>query len=192
MRVRRLVVAVVSALVVALVTPGLASAALDTFLKVAGIPGDSKDPQHRGEIDVLAWSWGLANSGHAGGGGGGGGGKANFQDFSFTKFTDRASPLLLEHIASGQLVPSAVLTVRKAGAQPTDYLKICFSDVLFDSLSTGGSGGEDRLTENVAFSFDAVQYGFTPTNDQGLPGPPIWRGWDIIRNMRFNNPCTTS
>ena len=32
--------------------------ALDYFLKLDGIPGESVDAKHKGEIDVLSWSWG--------------------------------------------------------------------------------------------------------------------------------------
>jgi type VI secretion system secreted protein Hcp len=43
--------------------------AVDFFLKLDGIPGESKDKAHKGEIDVLAWSWGMSQSGtmHMGG-----------------------------------------------------------------------------------------------------------------------------
>ena len=33
--------------------------AVDMFLKIDGIKGESKDSKHKDEIDVLAWSWGL-------------------------------------------------------------------------------------------------------------------------------------
>ena len=33
-------------------------AAFDYFLKLDGIPGESTDAKHKGEIDVLSWSWG--------------------------------------------------------------------------------------------------------------------------------------
>ena len=38
--------------------------AVDMFLKVSNnIKGESKDHKHKDEIDVLAWSWGVSNSG---------------------------------------------------------------------------------------------------------------------------------
>jgi type VI secretion system secreted protein Hcp len=184
MGVRRLVVALAAALIMAVVAPGTASAALDMFLKVDGIPGESHDRQHRGEIDVLAWSWGLSNPANVGSEGSG---KVSAQNFSFTKYLDRSSPILLQHVASGRHVANAVLTVRHAGEQPVDVLKMCFTNVVFTSLSAGGSGGEDRLTENVTFAFSQLEEKYTPQNESGLPGPPIWGGWDFVRNIQYGN-----
>ena len=31
--------------------------AVDAFLKLDGIDGESQDKEHKGEIDILAWSW---------------------------------------------------------------------------------------------------------------------------------------
>ena len=59
--------------------------AVDMFLALKGeIKGEAQDAKHKGEIDVLAWSWGLSQSGSFHVGGGGGAGKANFQDISFS------------------------------------------------------------------------------------------------------------
>ena len=66
--------------------------AVDMFLKLGDIKGESKDSVHKETIDVLAWSWGASNSGSAQIGGGAGVGKVNVQDLSFTKFVDKASP----------------------------------------------------------------------------------------------------
>ena len=59
--------------------------AVDMFIKVGDFKGESNDKKHAEWIDVLAWSWGLSNSGTTHQGGGGGGGKANVQDLSFTQ-----------------------------------------------------------------------------------------------------------
>ena len=50
-------------------------AAFDYFLRLDGIPGESVDAKHKGEIDVLSWSWGeiAADAGAAPGGGAGAG-----------------------------------------------------------------------------------------------------------------------
>src|SRR5262245_29190635 len=45
-----------------------------------------------GPFPVLAFSWGLSNTGTTHVGGGGGAGKANVQDLSLTKFIDEHSP----------------------------------------------------------------------------------------------------
>ena len=54
------------------------------------------------------------------------------------------------------MIPKAKLTVVKAGEDPVPYLRLCFTGVRLTSVSTGGSGGEDRLTENVTFAYATV------------------------------------
>ncbi|WP_420466520.1 Hcp family type VI secretion system effector [Panacagrimonas sp.] len=132
--------------------------AVDMFLKVDGIKGETRDKAKAGEIDVLAWSWGVSNSGNAQLGGGMGAGKANCQDISVTKYLDDSSPALQLACIKGTHIKEAILTVRKAGDKPLEYLKITMSDVFVSSCSTGGSGGEDRLTENVSLNFAKMKF----------------------------------
>ncbi|MGH3042713.1 MAG: Hcp family type VI secretion system effector, partial [Gaiellaceae bacterium] len=80
--------------------------AVDYFLKVDGIPGESADSKHKGEIDVLAFSWGVSQSGSPVPGGGGGAGKADFEDLLVVARTSKASPLLWEACASGKHIKS--------------------------------------------------------------------------------------
>ena len=50
--------------------------AVDMFIKIDGIKGESADDKHKEEVDVLSWSWGMSQSGSAHMGGGAGAGKA--------------------------------------------------------------------------------------------------------------------
>ena len=144
--------------------------ALDMFLKMSnGISGESKDKDKAnvGDIDVLAWSWGCSQSGTFHQGGGGGAGKANVQDISLTKWIDKASPKLQFACLKGTHINEAVLNVRKAGDAPYVYLKITMTKCLITSVSTGGSGGEDRLTENVSINFAKVKVEYFEQGDTG-------------------------
>ena len=78
-------------------------ALVDFFLKLDGIPGESRDAQHKDEIDLESFSWGETNAGPAAeAGGGGGGGKVQFEDLNVVMKLNKASPLLLQACASGQ------------------------------------------------------------------------------------------
>lgn len=156
--------------------------AVDMFLDIEGADGESQDSVHKGEIDVLAWSWGMSNSGTTHIGGGGGAGVASFQDISVTKWIDKASPILMLYCAKGDYFPSAKLTVRKAGKIPIDYLIIEMKQVLVTSISTGGSGGEDRLTENVTLNFAQMAVKYTEQRADGTPGAEPEFRWDIQAN----------
>ena len=154
--------------------------AVDMFMKIGDIKGESTDKKHPNEIDVLAWSWGVSNSGTTHMGGGGGAGKANVQDLSFTKYTDASSHALLLACSNGQHYAKANLVVRKAGGKgaPIEYTKIEMDEVLVTSVSCGGSGGEDRLTENVSLNFAKVKFEYTPQKPDGSP--------DTTKEMVYN------
>lgn len=156
--------------------------AVDMFLKIEGIKGESADDKHKEEIDVLSWSWGASQSGTMHTGGGGGAGKANFQDISVTKWVDKSSHALLKAVSVGQHLKSALLTVRKAGENPLEYLKITMNDCLISSVSTGGSGGEDRLTENITINFGNFAYEYTPQKEDGSGDAVLPFGFDIKAN----------
>ena len=100
--------------------------AVDMFLKIDGVPGESEDDTHKDEIDVLAWSWGVSQSGTLHAGKGGGGGKASVQDISVTKYVDSSTPILMKYCASGEHIKNATLVVRKAGGTggPIEYVVI--------------------------------------------------------------------
>jgi len=157
--------------------------AVDMFLNIEGeIQGEAQDKEHKDEIDVLAWSWGMSQSGSFHVGGGGGAGKANFQDISVTKYIDKASPVLMQYCANGDHFEKAKLTVRKAGKTPLEYLTIEMKKVLITSVSTGGSGGEDRLTENVTLNFREFKVVYTEQMEDGTKGAQPEVAWNIAEN----------
>ena len=156
--------------------------AVDMFLKIDTVEGEAQDTKHKKEIDVLSWSWGMNNNGSAHVGGGAGAGKVNVQDLTFTKWVDSATPKLALACCSGKHFKDAVLVVRKAGDKPVEYLKITMDGVLITSLSTGGSGGEDRLTEHITLNFSKVSMDYVPQSDKGAAGTAIPMAWDIAAN----------
>src|ERR1700735_396904 len=158
--------------------------AVDMFMKIDTVDGESRDKTHGEDIDVLAWSWGISNSGSAHTGGGAGAGKCNVQDISFTKWVDSSTPKLLLACCDGKHFANATLVVRKAGEKPVEYIKIKIEEVLITSISTGGSGGEDRLTENVTLNFAKVSVDYVPQKDDGTAGTAIPMSWDIAANNK--------
>jgi type VI secretion system secreted protein Hcp len=154
------------------------------FLELDGIKGESKDKTHKEKIDVLAWSWGLSNSGTFHSGTGGGAGKANFQDMSVTKYIDKASTDLMYHCASGKHVAKGQLIVRKAGEKPLEYLVFKFTNLLVSSVTTGGSGGEDRLTENISLNFEKVEAAYKIQDEKGGGKDGGQFSWNIAENTK--------
>ena len=157
--------------------------AVDMFMKIGDLKGESRDSVHKQEIDVLSWSWGCSNSGSAHTGGGAGAGKANVQDLSFTKYIDKCSPSLLLACCKGNHYDSALLTVRKAGGKPLEYLKVTMTEVLVSAVSTSGSGGDDRLTENVTLNFAKVKVDYVEQKPDGTEGDKPTMTYDIAQNV---------
>jgi type VI secretion system secreted protein Hcp len=160
--------------------------AVDMYLEIATVNGETTDKVFapKKAIDVLAWSWGISNSGTTHMGGGGGGGKANVQDISVTKYVDSASHALLLACATGEHFPTAKLTVRKAGKTPLEYIIVEMEEVLITSVSTGGSGGEDRLTENISLNFAKVKFSYVPQKPDGSGGDALPMTYNIAENTK--------
>src|SRR5258706_5966 len=87
------------------------------FLMVKGakggvIKGETSDDAHKGEIEILSWSWGMHARPSLGGGGATG--KAAVHELKVVKKIDSASTALMGALRSNELIVKAVLTLRKA------------------------------------------------------------------------------
>lgn len=158
--------------------------AVDMFLCLEGIKGETRDHKYKEEIEVLSWSWGVSNSGSAHSGGGIGTGKANFGDISVTKFFDKSTPTLMQLCATGKHIPKGKLIVRKAGEKPMDYVTLHMKDIMVASLSHGGSGHDDKLTENLGLNFAEFKIEYTVQNQDGSKGATSDFGYNIAENQR--------
>jgi type VI secretion system secreted protein Hcp len=158
--------------------------AVDMFIKIGDLKGESVDDKHKEEIDVLAWSWGMSQSDTPHLDAGSAPGKVNVQDISFTKYVDKSSPNLMQYCCNGKHFAEALLTVRKAGETPLEYLKLTLKDLMITAVSTGGSGGEDRLTENVTLNFSQFKVEYTPQKKDGTGDAAVTIGWDVAKNVK--------
>jgi len=154
-------------------------AAVDYFLKVDGIPGESKDDKHPDEIQLESWSWGETNAGSMAAGGGGGSGKVSMQDFTFTMPINKASPELMYACAIGKHIDSCILTCRKAGTDQQEFLIVTFTDVIISSYQTGGGGGDVLPTESITFNFAAIEFQYSPQTETGGLDTKVVHKYDL-------------
>lgn len=155
--------------------------ASDMFIKIGDIKGESQDDAHKDEIDVLGWAWGMSNPGSAVKPGSSSA-PPSFQDFSFVHHVDLASPSLMLACCDGKHYPEARLTVRSSGEKPLEYLKITMNDLIITSVSSGGSGGEERPSETVTLNFAKVKVEYQQQDRDGSPGAKNDMGWDLRAN----------
>jgi len=166
-------------------TSSQAFAAVDMFIKIDTIDGESKDKAHPNEIQLESWSFGASQSGSMAMGGGGGAGKVSFEEFHFNHKVDKSSPKLFEALVTGKHLKDATFVLRKAGANPVEYLKITLSDVLVSSYSTGGSSGESVPTESISLNFAQIKMTYLEQDEKGSAGAATEFGWDLKMNKKI-------
>jgi type VI secretion system secreted protein Hcp len=157
--------------------------ATDIFLKLGDIKGESHDDKHKDEIDVLSWSWGVSQPGSMHTGGGGGIGKASFGDLTFTHHVDKASPVLLKACATAEHLKEAILTLRKAGKTPQEFLTVKMNDVIVTSVTESGSGGDSTgQMSTVSLQFAKVNIEYKPQKPDGSLDAGVLFKYDIKAN----------
>ena len=151
-------------------TPG----AGDMFFKVKGakhgqINGEAQDDKHKGEIEVLSWSWGM--QGKSSIGGGSATGKATMRELRIVKKVDKASTALMSALRTNEVIKEGILTLRKTGTSKVEYFKITIQDgrVMALDVEAGDDEGTSTLLERVSFSFNKISVEYTPQGGDGMP-----------------------
>jgi type VI secretion system secreted protein Hcp len=160
--------------------------AVDIFMKLDPLKGESKDTKHKEEIDVISWGWGMDQTGTWHSGGGGGAGKANVHDLSFSHLVDKASPDLMKACLMGKHLPKGVLTVRKVGAgqgsnPALEFIIVTIEDIIVTSVTLGGSH-EDDYVEHVTLNFAKLKFEYTEQTTSGGGGAKPYVTWNIPAN----------
>ncbi len=158
--------------------------AVDYFLKIDGIDGESTDSKHKNSIDVQSWSWGETQVGAHASGGGGGAGKVSMQDFHFVMQVNKASPKLFLACATGEHIKKAELLCRKAGKEQQEYLKITMSDLLVSSYQTGGSSGDVIPVDQISLNFAKIEWEYKEQKVDGTLGAAAKAGYDVKSNKK--------
>jgi len=139
--------------------------AIDFFLKIDSIRGESADAKHKGEIDLISFSWGASPPTERPPA------RAAIRDFSIVKAVDSASPLLLQAACQGTSQGRALFVARKAGDAQVEYIKITFTDVIVSSVSWTGSA--EGPMEAVTLGYRTAEVAVTPIDATGKPGAAV-------------------
>ena len=152
----------------------MSTGAGDLFLMIKGakhglIKGESQDDTHKGEIDVLSWSWGMQAKSHLATGTATG--RASINELKIVKRVDSASTALMGALRTNELIQKAVLTVRKAGKGHIEYLKVTIEQgrVVSLTIDTVETTGAPDILERVSFSFNKIEVEYVPQGKDGLP-----------------------
>lgn len=155
----------------------------DIFIKFRGIAGESQDPIHKDEIEVLNWSWSVSQTSNMHSGRGGGAGKSTVNDLCFEHYIDKASPNLLQYCLAGKPIPEATLTMRKAGGSPLEYIKITLREIIITRVQPTGIYNMHGPREDIKLSFARFNMDYVLQNAQGRSVGTVSTGYDIKRNV---------
>lgn len=139
--------------------------AVDYFLKITDIPGESKNDYAKDQIPLHSWSWGGSQISSVGGTGGSGAGKVSLSDFSIMKDFDKATTPLLKAMMSGTHITSGILTAFKSGGGGKPYLTVTYGEMFVTSVQTSASG--EIPMESVSFSYNTVKFEYSSQDDKG-------------------------
>lgn len=154
--------------------------AVDMFLDLPEIPGESKKKDHEGQWDLESFNFGVAQRGtFQMGGTGGGTGKAEFQDVSVVKYVDKASPMIFQACAAGSHFDKATIYVRKAGENPMEYLKIEMEHLIISHMSNSCAAAGDKPLESLSINCAKVTHYYTEQQDDGSKGSVTQAGFDL-------------
>jgi type VI secretion system secreted protein Hcp len=136
------------------------------FLKMHGVTGEASDTEHKGEIDVVSWSWGMrANTSLATGQATA---RSTITELQIVKRVDQSSPTLMNFLRANKVVSQALLVVRKAGKTPLEYFRIELENVRVTSIQAESESAE--LVERVSLGFSKVKVSYTPQDSLGARG----------------------
>ena len=162
--------------------------AVDMFLRIDTLDGESEDEDHGKEIEVLGWTFAGAQTGTSSVGGGAGAGKVEIKDIEIKKRVDRASPVLYKLCASGLPLKTADLTVRKAGGKALEYMKIHLEDMIITSFTVSPETQDDQIIETIRINFAKWGVTYTPQVAGGGGDAKVSGGWDMKKNIEYTPP----
>jgi type VI secretion system secreted protein Hcp len=142
--------------------------AVDMFLELDGVQGESQDKQFKNKIDIYSFSIGASNAGHGHYGGGSGAGKAQITDMSIGKLVDKSSATLWKFCYQGKHIATGTVHIRKAaGENPLEYLKYEMDEVFISSVNTSDSAGGGIANESISLNFSKIKMTYQMQSDTG-------------------------
>jgi type VI secretion system secreted protein Hcp len=155
--------------------------AIDMFLQVDGVKGESADANHQGWIDINSYSWGAAQSAVVSGSGLGAG-KVSYHDLQIDTNVDSGTPAMLKLCSSGKHIANVKVSICKAGGTPMEYTTILLKDALITGVHFNGANGGEQ---SVSYSFQGskIENHYWVQQKDGSKGAESQMGWDITGNV---------
>lgn len=159
--------------------------AVEIFLTLAGITGESQKKNAEGWIEIFSFSNGASNPSSVAFGTGSGAGKVDLSSISIQKQLDIASPYMFANCCAGTHVATGNMVVRESTGNTAGgevYFQYDMTEVFIDSISWGGAAGGGKPSESVSLSFKSLMVTYTPQAADGKMGTKIPKGWNVSTN----------
>ncbi|USX11300.1 type VI secretion system tube protein Hcp [Oxalobacteraceae bacterium OTU3REALA1] len=159
--------------------------AIDVYLQIDGIKGESADSTHKDWIECKSVQWEVLQpkSATASSAGGHTAERTEHKDIVIAKLADLATPLLLQTCSSGKTIPKAKFEFLRADGQGEriKYFEIELENVLISSVAPQVQPG-DILSEHVSIKYSKVKWKYTQQKIGGGSGGNTSGGWDLSAN----------
>ena len=159
--------------------------AIDVYLQIDGIKGESTDDKHKEWIECTSVNWGVSQprSATASTGGGHTAERCVHEEVEFTKLADLSSPILLQTCSSGKTIPKAKLEFMRADGQGEriKYFEIELENVLIGAIKPEVEEGS-IIQEKVSLKFSKIKWKYTQQKVTGGAGGNTSGGWDLATN----------
>jgi len=159
--------------------------AIDVYLQIDGIKGESMDDKHKDWIECTGVHWSISQpkSACSSSSGGHTAERCELSDILFRKLADLSSPILMQTCAMGKTIAKARFEFMRADGNgvPIKYFEIDMDNVLIGQVTPGIEDG-GLLTESVGLKFARVKWKYTQQKIGGGNGGNTAGGWDASTN----------
>jgi type VI secretion system secreted protein Hcp len=139
--------------------------AVDFFLKLDGIQGESQNEKFKNQIQLLSWNWGAANVSSVSGTGGSGAGKADLTDFNFMTYFDKSTPKFFKNLTEGTHIKTGSMSAVKSGAKGAPYLTVNFQEIFITSVQISGAG--ENPSVSISFTYNEMKIEYKEQDNAG-------------------------
>ncbi|MES2118934.1 MAG: type VI secretion system tube protein Hcp [Pseudomonadota bacterium] len=159
--------------------------AIDVYLQIDGIKGESNDSAHMGWIEISTANMGVSQpkSATSSTAGGHTAERCEHRSIALTKLADLSTPILMQTCSAGKTIAKAKLEFMRADGQGdrVKYYEVELENVLIGSITQAVHQG-DILHDSLGLKFSKIKWKYTQQKISGGAGGNTSGGWDLSAN----------